>query len=130
ETSGSWSGFRTALSLARDYTRIALMGIYREPPPADLTQMLHQELFGFPSTFHYQRIELIGCGSDPEAIHEPMPRMATKQRNFEWVLEQAGRGRLALDALMTSRVPAHELESVLADFLGGNRSQVGVVFDW
>ena len=130
ETTGNWSGFRTALSLARDYTRIALMGIYREPPPPDLTEVLHRELFGFPSTFHYKRIEIIGCGSDPDAISEPMPRMATKRRNFAWVLERAGRGRLALDALMTSRVPADQLEPMLLGFLNGDRSQVGVVFDW
>ena len=130
ETSGSWSGFRTALSLARDYSRIALMGIYRDPPPPDLSALLHQEMFGFPSKFHYQRVQIIGCGSDPEAMPEPMPRMATRGRNFSWVLEQAARGRHNLGGLMSSTVPAADIESVLDRFLSGERTQVGVVFDW
>lgn len=130
ETSGSWAGFRTAWSLARDYSRIALMGIYREPPPPDLQKLLHQEIFGFPSKMHYQRLQIIGCGSDPETLAEPMPRMATKHRNFAWALEQAARGRLRLDALKTSTRRPDEIESVLRQLLAGDRSEVGIVFDW
>ena len=130
DTTGSWHGFRTALAFARDYSRIALMGIVREPPPPDLAAMLHADLFGFPSPFHYQRIKVVGCGSDPGVLAEPMPRMATKGRNFAWVLEQMGRGRLDLAPLVTSRRPAGEIETVLRDLAAGDRSQVGIVFDW
>lgn len=130
ETSGHWSGFRTALNLVRDYSRIALMGIYRDPPPADLLGHLHQDLFGFPSKMHYQRVQIVGCGSDPDEIAEPSPRMATRGRNFSWVLEQAARGRLNLGALVTSTLPAPEIESVFTALANGDRSQIGVVFDW
>lgn len=130
ETSGNWSGFRTALSLARDYSRIALMGIYRDPPPEDLLGVLHQDLFGFPSKMHYQRVQIIGCGSDPESLSEPVSRNATRSSNFRWVLEQASRGRLNLDALVTHRLPADAIESTLIDLMHGERSMIGVVFDW
>jgi hypothetical protein len=92
--------------------------------------MLHADLFGFPSAFHYQRVKVVGCGSDPGALAEPMPRMATKARNFGWVLEQMGRGRLDLAPLMTARRPAGEIEAVLQDLAAGDRSQLGIVFDW
>lgn len=130
DTTGSWHGFRTALSLARDYTRIALMGIVREPPPPDIAAMLHGELFGFPSPFHYQRVKIVGCGSDPGTIAEPIPRMATRGRNFRWVLEQMGRGRLDLSPLVTSQRPATDIEAALQALATGDRSQVGMVFDW
>jgi threonine dehydrogenase-like Zn-dependent dehydrogenase len=130
DTTGSWSGFRTALSLARDYSRIALMGIVREPPPPDLAAELHGDLFGFPSPFHYRRIKVVGCGSDPVSIGEPMPRMATRAGNFRWVLEQMGRGRLDLAPLLTARHPASAIEPVLQELAAGTRSQLGIVFDW
>jgi len=130
ETSGSWSGFRTALGLARDYSRIALMGIYRDPPPEDLLGVLHQDLFGFPSKMHYQRVQIVGCGSDPDAFSEPVSRNATRSSNFQWVLEQAARGRLNLNALVTHRLPADAIESALIDMMRGERSMIGVVFDW
>lgn len=130
ETSGSWSGFRTAMNLARDYSRIALMGMYREPPPEEIAAILHREMFGFPSKMHYQRIQIIGCGSDPDCMPEPMPRSATRSRNFRWVLEQAGRGRLNLSSLVTSIVPADYIEKELKRLAAGDTSHLGIVFDW
>lgn len=130
ETSGTWQGFRRAIALARDYTRIGVMGIYRQPPPADLGMYLFNEAFGFPSKLHYQRLQIIGCGSDPETITEPMPRTATRSRNFAYTLEQAARGRLPLGKLVTNTVPADQIETILARFAGGDRNMVGVVFDW
>jgi threonine dehydrogenase-like Zn-dependent dehydrogenase len=130
ETTGSWGGLRQALALARDYTRIALMGIYREPAPPDLATALFHQAFDFPSTFHYKRIKIIGCGYDPETIAEPIPRMATREGNFAYVLEQAGRGRLPLHKLVSRSVQAGEIEVVLARFAAGDRAEVGVVFDW
>jgi hypothetical protein len=32
--------------------------------------------------------------------------------------------------LVTSRRPASEIEAVLRDLAAGDRSQVGIVFDW
>ena len=130
ETSGAWQGLRQAIALARDHTRIAVMGMYRDPPPADLGAAMFGELFGFPSKFHYQRLRIIGCGSDPDAIVEPMPRMATKARNFAYVLGQAARGRLPLEKLVTSTLPPEQIGAALAKMAAGDRSQVGVVFEW
>jgi threonine dehydrogenase-like Zn-dependent dehydrogenase len=130
ETTGAWAGFRQALALARDYTRIALMGIYRQPPPTDLALDLFHQAFDFPSKFHYKKIQIVGCGYDPETIAEPLPRMATREGNFAYALEQAGRGRLALDKLVTDVVPADQIGPILERFADGDRSMVGVVFDW
>ncbi|MGH2535553.1 MAG: zinc-binding dehydrogenase [Thermomicrobiales bacterium] len=130
ETTGAWAGLRQTMELARDYTRIALMGIYRQPPPADLALELFQQAYNFPSKLHYKRIQLIGCGYDPESIAEPVPRMATREGNFAYTLAQAARGRLAIGKLVTDVVPADQIEAILARFADGDRSMVGVVFDW
>jgi threonine dehydrogenase-like Zn-dependent dehydrogenase len=130
ETSGSWLGFKQALALARDWTRIAVMGIYRQPPPADLALELHGLLYGFPSKFHYQRLQIIGCGSDPAEVVAPSPRLATTHRNFAYALEQAARGKLPLGKLVSHVAKPEEIASVMRIMLAGDRSYVGVVFDW
>ncbi|MBX3014112.1 MAG: zinc-binding dehydrogenase [Caldilineaceae bacterium] len=130
ETSGSWHGFRQAVELARDYTRLAIMGIYRQPPPAELGLDLHQLLYGYPSKFHYQRLQIIGCGSDPDEVVYPNPRLATRRRNYAYVLEQAGRGRLPLAKLITDTLPPAAIGDALAALADGNKAMVGIVFDW
>jgi threonine dehydrogenase-like Zn-dependent dehydrogenase len=130
ETSGSWHGFKQVVSLARDWTRIAVMGIYREPPPADLALDLHQLLYAFPSKFHYQRLQIIGCGSDPAEVASPNPHPATPRRNFAYALERAAQGRLPLGKLVTHLLPPEELAPVLDRMAAGDRRYVGVVFDW
>ncbi len=130
ETSGSWHGFRQAIELARDYTRLAIMGIYRQPPPAELGLDIHQLLYTYPSKFHYQRLQIIGCGSDPDEVSYPNPHLATRRRNYAYVLEQAARGRLPLDKLITHTFPPQEIGSALAALADGNKEMVGVVFDW
>lgn len=130
ETSGSWHGFRQAVELARDYTRLAIMGIYRQPPPAELGLELHQMLYTFPSKFHYQRLQIIGCGSDPDDVVYPNPHLATRRRNYAYVLEQAARGRLPLAKLITNSYRPAEIGQALAAFADGNKEMVGVIFDW
>lgn len=130
ETSGSWHGFRQALELTRDYTRLAIMGIYRQPPPPELGLDLHQLLYSYPSKFHYQRLQIIGCGSDPDEVAYPNPRLATRRRNYAYVLEQAGRGRLPLAKLVTHTLPPAEIGNALAALADGDKTMVGVVFDW
>ncbi len=130
ETSGSWHGFGQAIQLARDYTRLAIMGIYRQPPPAELGLDLHQLLYAYPSKFHYQRLQIIGCGSDPDEVAYPNPRLATRRRNYIYVLEQAQRGRLPLAKLITHTLPPQEIGSALAALADGNKQMVGIVFDW
>ncbi len=130
ETTGSWAGLKHAIALARDYTRIAIMGIYRQPPPPELGRELFLQAFDYPSKFHYGRLQIIGCGSDPGEITEPMPRMATRSSNFAYTLEQAARGRLSIGKLVTTVAPADQIEPIVRRFADGDRSMVGVVFDW
>jgi threonine dehydrogenase-like Zn-dependent dehydrogenase len=130
ETTGHWSGFRQAVALARDYTRIAVMGIYRTPPPPELGLEIFGLLNSFPSKFHYQRLEIIGCGSDPDVVAAPAPHLATRSSNWAYTLEQAARGRLPLDRLITHVLSPGEVSNALERLADGETSMVGVVFDW
>lgn len=130
ETTGSWRGLRQAIILARDFTRIAVMGIYRQPPPPELGLELFGLLNSFPSKFHYQRLQIIGLGSDPEVVAAPAPHLATPRTNFSYVLEQAARGRLRLDRLITHTMAPDEIGSAFERLADGDTSMVGVVFDW
>lgn len=130
ETTGSWHGLRQAISLARDYTRIAVMGIYRTPPPADLGLELFGLLNDFPSKFHYGRLNIIGVGSDPDVVVPPAPHLATRASNWQWVLWQAARGRLPLTRLITDVMAPDKIGVALEGLATGRTSMVGVVFDW
>lgn len=130
ETTGSWHGLRQAIQLARDYTRIAVMGIYRQPPPPDLGLELFGLLNSYPSKFHYGRLNIIGVGSDPDVVAAPAPHLATRASNWAYVLEQAGRGRLPLGRLITDVLAPAEIGPALERLSGGPSSMVGVVFDW
>lgn len=130
ETSGAWSGFERAFSLARDHTRIALMGIYRRPPSAEYALKLHQMLYSFPGKLHYKKVKIIGCGYDPEQALPGAPYTFTRESNYAYLLEQAGRGKLDLSKLVTHRYRPDEIEAVLQRFASGDKSMIGAVFDW
>jgi threonine dehydrogenase-like Zn-dependent dehydrogenase len=130
ETSGAWSGFEQAFTLCREYTRIALMGLYRRPPSGEYALKLHQMLYGFPSKLHYKKIDIIGCGYDPEEIPADSPFTFTRESNYRYLLEQAGRGKIDLSKLVTHRFMADEIEPVLKRFAGGDKAMIGAVLDW
>jgi threonine dehydrogenase-like Zn-dependent dehydrogenase len=130
ETTGSWHGLSQAIKLARDWTRIGVMGIYRTPPPAELGLELFGLLNSYPSKFHYQRLQIIGMGGDPDVVVAPNPHLATRKSDFAYILEQAGRGKLRLDRLITQVLPAASIADAFERLAGGDMSMVGVVFDW
>lgn len=130
ETSGAWPGFEQAFSICREYSRIALMGLYRRAPSPEFALKMHQKLYGFPSKLHYQKIEVVGCGYDPEEAPSDSPYTFTREANFAYLLEQAGRGKIDLEKLVTHRFPAGEIETVLKRFADGDRSMIGAVLEW
>ncbi|MCC6944387.1 MAG: zinc-binding dehydrogenase [Thermomicrobiales bacterium] len=130
ETSGSWSGFELAFNACRDYTRIALMGLYRRTPSAEQALRMHQMLYGFPSKLHYKKIDIVGCGYDPENALPDSPFTFTRGGNYSYLLEQAGRGKIDLTKLVTHRFESSEVGDVLQRFAEGDRSMVGAVFSW
>lgn len=130
ETSGAWSSFEQAFSIARDYTRIALMGLYRRTPNAEYALKLHQMLYGFPSKLHYQKIDIVGCGYDPEDALPDSPYKFTREANYSYLLEQAARGKIDLEKVVTHEFAADEVGAVLARFAAGDRSMIGAVFNW
>lgn len=130
ETSGAWSGFEQAFSICREYSRIALMGLYRRTPTAEYALKLHQMLYSFPSKLHYKKIDIVGCGYDPEDALADSPFTFTRGSNYHYLLEQAGRGKIDLDKLVTHQFAADQIGDVLATFAGGDRSMIGAVFAW
>jgi threonine dehydrogenase-like Zn-dependent dehydrogenase len=130
ETSGVWPGFSTATTLARDWTRIVLMGIYRQLPSPEIVAKLHGDLYGFPSKLHYQRLQIIGAGADPEDVLKPAPNLATRIGNFRYALERAALGKLPIGKLISHVHAPDEIGSALALFASGDKHQVGVVFEW
>jgi threonine dehydrogenase-like Zn-dependent dehydrogenase len=130
ETSGAWSGFEQAFSICREYSRIALTGLYRRTPTSEYALKLHQILYGFPSKLHYKKIDIVGCGYDPEETLTDSPYTFTREGNYAYLLEQAGRGKIDLEKLVTHRFASDEIGAVLETFAKGDRSMIGAVFSW
>lgn len=130
ETTGAWAGLEEAIRRARDWTRIALMGIHRSAPSAEQAAAIHALLTTYPAKLHYGRLTFVGVGSDPESIPVPGPSRATPRTNLAWVLEQAARGTLPLGRLVTEVLPPDAIASALDRLAGGETRLVGVVFDW
>ena len=65
ETSQAWSGLTRAVRLARQETRIAIVGIYRIDPSADVGRDLLRATFMNRDRFHNQHLRFIGCSNDP-----------------------------------------------------------------
>lgn len=130
ETSGVWSGFRTAFELARDYSRIALMGIYRDLPSGETALGLHRMLYSFPSKLHYQKIEIIGCGYDPETALPGANYTFTRDANYRYLLEQMGRGKIPIGRLVSEVFRPDEVQAVFERFVAGDKTLIGAVFDW
>ena len=130
ETTGAWAGLGEAIRRSREFTRIAIMGIYRTPPPAELGMTLYGMLSTYPAKFHHGRLSFIGVGSDPDEVVAPNPSLATTRTNHRWVLEQAARGRLPLGRLVTEVLPPAAIGDALERLANGETRLVGVVFDW
>lgn len=130
ETAGVWAGFRTAFELARDYSRIVLMGIYRDLPSPETAVGLHQMLYSFPSKLHYQKIDVIGAGYDPETALPGANYTFTRDSNYIYLLEQIGRGKLPIGRLVSEVFRPDEVQSVFDRFVAGDKSLIGAVFDW
>lgn len=130
ETTGAYAGLGEAIRVARDWTRIALMGIHRRAPSEAEAAALHRALTTYPAKLHYGRLSFIGVGSDPEEHPVPGPSRATPRTNLAWVLEQAARGMLPIGRLVTEVLPPDAIGSALDRMAGGETRLVGVVFDW
>jgi NADPH:quinone reductase len=82
ETSQAWSGLTTAVRLARQETRIAIVGIYRIDPSADVSRDLLRATFMNRDRFHNQHLRFIGCSNDPADDYPVGVARWTIQRNY------------------------------------------------
>lgn len=129
DTSGSWSGLHSATQISRKGTRICVLGVNRQPPPAEVGESLFEELLTFPARFHYEGLHFIGCSGHPRGE----PGFAddwTQDRGRTYLLEAMARGRLDLGELITDRVAPDELASVMDAMDHGDPGSLGVILDW
>lgn len=129
DTSGSWSGFLTAVRIARKGSRVCVIGVNRALPTAEIGQEIFDELLTFPARFHYEGLRIIGC-----AGHPPKGDLSgddwTSGRCRSYLLEAMAQNRLDLTPLVTKRVTPGDLPSVMESFDTGGDRPFGVVLDW
>lgn len=129
DTSGSWSGLHSATRISRRGTRICVLGVNRQPPPADVGASLFEELLAFPARFHYEGLHFIGCSGHPRGEPTSVDEW-TQGRGRTYLLEAMASGRLDLGELITDRVAPDELASVMEAMDRGDLRSLGVILDW
>ncbi len=130
ETSQSWSGLLAAIRLARENTRIAILGIYRTEPPDEVARDVLRHTFMNRDQFHNQHVRFIGCSND--AADEYPPRLVrwTIQRNMQYIADQIAAGLLHPTPAITHRVRWDELGQVYEQLAEGDRGMLGVTLHW
>jgi threonine dehydrogenase-like Zn-dependent dehydrogenase len=129
DTSGSWSGFHTAVRVARRRTRVCVIGVNRSLPTAETGREVFDELLTFPARFHYEGLRIIGCAGHPRQ-GDPSGDDWTLGRCRSYLLEAMAQGRLDLTPLISERVSPGDLPRVMDSFDAGDERPFGVVIDW
>jgi threonine dehydrogenase-like Zn-dependent dehydrogenase len=130
ETSQAWSGLTTAVRLARQETRIAIVGIYRGDPPADIGRDLLRATFMNRDRFHNQHLRFIGCSNDPADDYPVGVARWTIQRNMQYIAAQIAAGLLVPSRIITHRFRWDQLGDVYERFTNGDTTMIGVVLRW
>jgi threonine dehydrogenase-like Zn-dependent dehydrogenase len=130
ETSQNWSGLMDAMRLAHTGSRIAVLSIYRTPPPDELAQEVLRSTFMDRDRFHNQRVRFIACSNDLADDYPPDVARWTISRNMHYIAEQIAAGALAPTRAITHRFRWDELEQVYERLLSGDRGMVGVTLHW
>lgn len=129
DTSGSWSGFHTAVRVARKRTRVCVLGVNRVLPNAETGRGVFDELLTFPAKFHYEGLRIIGCAGHPRE-GDLSGDDWTLGRCRSYLLEAMAQGRLDLTALISERATPADLPRVMKSFDTGEDRPFGVVIDW
>lgn len=129
DTSGSWSGFHTAVRIARRRTCVCVLGVNRALPSAETGRDVFDELLTFPARFHYEGLRIIGCAGHPRE-GDPAGDDWTLGRCRSYLLEAMAQGRLDLTPLISERVTPADLPRVMESFDTGDERPFGVVIDW
>ena len=130
ETSQAWRGLTTAVRLTRQETRIAIVGIYRGDPPADIGRDLLRATFMNRDRFHNQHLRFIGCSNDPADDYPVGVARWTIQRNMQYIAAQIAAGLLVPSRIITHRFRWDQLGDVYERFANGDTTMIGVVLRW
>jgi threonine dehydrogenase-like Zn-dependent dehydrogenase len=130
ETSQACSGLTAAVRLARQETRIAIVGIYRRDPPADVGRDLLRATFMNRDRFHNQHLGFIGSSNDPADDYPVGVARWTFQRNMQYVAAQIAAGLLVPSRTIIHRFRWDQLAEVYERVANGDTTMVGVVLRW
>jgi threonine dehydrogenase-like Zn-dependent dehydrogenase len=128
DTASSWRSIALGLDLIRPRGRVVELGIIRDAPTAEETELFFTS---WKRNLHGKEAVLIGASNDSSDPEELTGQRFTRERNIQEVLSHVNSGALNLRQLITHRYPIEELETVYQLLLnGGGKEHLGVVFTW
>ncbi len=120
----AWAALRTAMTLARRKTRIAVLafpGVGQDRAPFDPFE---------PADFYNRSLSYISAGWMPSDDYPPEYQRFTVKRIYHYILDRMASGRIDLSRVATHRFPIARIKDAFDLVLRKDKSAVGIVFDW
>jgi threonine dehydrogenase-like Zn-dependent dehydrogenase len=119
-----WSAYRTAMSCVRFAGRVAILGFpgrWEGAPPFNPLD---------PAWFWAKRLSILGSGFDTHRDCELWERRFTTRRNLEYIIDLLANGALALEPIITHRVPVAQMQQIYDLAASHSKDLITAVFDW
>lgn len=123
-TANTWEAYRLAVRIARPGGRVSILGFPgRAQPPPDFNPL-------DPAWFYGKQLTLQAAGHSPRVECAPADLRFTLRRNLEYLFDLMRSGALALEPLITHRLPAARMVEAYELAARHDKSLIAAVFDW
>jgi threonine dehydrogenase-like Zn-dependent dehydrogenase len=120
----TWEAYRLSVDLARYRGRISVLGFPgRGQAPPDFNPLA-------PEWFYGKQLTLIGAGYASRVECGPGDIRFNLRRNLEYILNSMATGALALEQIITHRLPADRMREAYELARVHSKDLAAAVFDW
>ncbi|HZT30984.1 MAG TPA: zinc-binding dehydrogenase [Bryobacteraceae bacterium] len=123
-TANTWDAYRLSVEVVRHGGRVSVLGFpgRGQAPPAFNPLS--------PQWFYGKQLTLIGAGYAPRLECAPGELRFNLRRNLEYILAAMASGALALEPIITHRLPAAQMREAYELARAHSKTLAAAVFDW
>lgn len=120
----SWDAWRLSMQLVRYGGRISVLGFPGRAYPAPNFNPLD------PCWLYAKQLTILGAGSAPQTDCPPAEIRFNIRRNLEYILDLMATGQMALEPLISHRLPANRMAEAYELAKQHSKDLVAAIFDW
>jgi threonine dehydrogenase-like Zn-dependent dehydrogenase len=123
-TANTWDAYRLSVETARHGGRVSILGFPgRAKPTPDFNPL-------DPAWLYAKQLTLLGSGGSPRLECDPADVRFNTRRNLEYILELMAAGSLALEPVISHRLPASRMLEAYELAAGHSKDLVAAIFHW